>query len=172
MDITIENIQVGQYVEIEDDQNKIHEGLVLKILSQSKKKGTRVLLNNQKEGKVIYIFSPAEKQRKLFSFWNKFIQSQKLFAVYDLENKEFVQLYQKNKNNQLQIIGCLFDTYEDAVAFLQENFSDLPNRYTIKNAKRNNFAFKAFPNATYIRANLYRQISIDKFIELEMKIGR
>lgn len=168
----IENVCIGQYVEIELDNKHIHEGLVLEILSKSKKKGVFVKLNDYSEGKVVYIFSPSESKRKSFSYWNSFIQSNKIFAIYDIKEKEFFHLYRKNQHNQLEIVACLFNRYEDAAQFLKDNFKCNQSDFTVKNAKRNDYVFNAFPKATHIRANLYRQISIDKFRELEIKIGR
>lgn len=170
--ITKGSVRKGDYVEIEMNNNKLETGFVTKILSCTTKGGTIVSLNNKQEGKVTYIFSEQEQKKESFKFWNKFIQSEKVFSIFDKEKGKFYELSRRNSKGEIEIVALLFNDYKDAQEFL-ENSSGLDcSRYAIKNAKRNTYIASCFPNAKYIRANIYRQIKMDKFIEMEYKLGR
>lgn len=174
--ISKKDIQLGMLVEIiaKEDIGKdtVSRGYVTKIISQqNSKKGVKVRIHTEQEGRVVHIVTKDELRLENFKFYNQFFFLPYLYTVWDETTKNFLVFDYTPKNKTIpERTALLFESEDMAREFLKGTLYDSPP-YQIRRIHRKKPIVELFHKVSpdYFRINGERKLSAERLNEWEYK---
>lgn len=171
IDVTVKkNLIVGLYVEVQTSTGEIERGYIKEILSQSNnKKGIRVRLLNEIEGRVQYVFSKHEIKAENFKFYNLFFFEPCIYSLWDKRTRTYLTINRKNSvYKNYENLAFLFTTKEKAKKLITGTELDIPD-IQIKTINRKKPIVEVFKDKGIDKFTIdgERKLSFEKMKEWE-----
>lgn len=170
--ITKKDICIGLFVEIiqynERNNETIHRGYIQRIITQGKSDKVKVELHNGECGVVIHILSKEELQLEAFKFYNKFLFSKEIYAIWHRYEQSYYVGITPNEH-----VLYLFSTKETAnkfLAMLKNNDCMVKEIKCQKTKYLNDYFKKETYDSFYI--DLERKIKKEKLHKFEYDLKR